>query len=147
MNRNQHCCPSPGSRDYGGEPLIVNMEYLTKQNPYYRTTLWTGTHLQVTLMCIPTHENIGLEIHCDVDQFISVEDGCALVIMGKNKNCLNHQQKADRNDAIIIPAGTWHNIINTGDTPLKVYSIYAPPQHPFGTVHKTKKAAENTEKY
>ena len=147
MNRNHHCCPAPVSRDHGAEPLVVNLNCLAKQNPYYRTTLWTGTHLQITLMCIPPHEDIGLEIHCDVDQFISIEDGCALVMMGKSKNCLNYQQKANCHDAVIVPAGTWHNVINTGDTPLKVYSIYAPPQHPFGTVHKTKKAAEDAEKY
>ncbi len=68
-------------------------------------------------------------------------------MMGKNKTVLNHQQRVNSNYAVIIPAGTWHNIINIGNTPLKLYSIYAPPQHPFGTVHETKKAAEAAEKY
>lgn len=147
MNRNNYGCRTPDIRDFGSEPLIVNIDCFTKQNPYYRTALWTGNHLQVTLMSIPVHGDIGLEIHSDVDQFIRIEDGCALVMMGKSKTLLNYQQRANCNYAIIIPAGTWHNIINIGNTPLKLYSIYAPSQHPFGTVHETKEAAEDAEKY
>ena len=136
MNRNSHSCRTPDIRDYGSEPLIVNIDCFTKQNPYYRTALWTGKHLQVTLMSIPVHGDIGLEIHSDVDQFIRIEDGCALVMMGKSKTLLNYRQRVNSNYAVIIPAGTWHNIINIGRSPLKVYSIYAPPQHPFGTVEQ-----------
>ena len=147
MNRNSYGCRTPDIRDYGSEPLIVNIDCFTKQNPYYRTALWPGKHLQVTLMSIPVHGDIGLEIHSDVDQFIRIEDGCALVMMGKNKTLLNYQQRVNSNYAVIIPAGTWHNIINIGMSPLKLYSIYAPPQHPFGTVHKTKKEAEDSEKH
>ena len=146
MNRNSYGCRTPDIRDYGSDPLIVNIDYFTKQNPYYRIALWTGKHLQVTLMSIPVHGDIGLEIHSDVDQFIRIEDGCALVMMGKSKTLLNYQQSVNSNYAVIIPAGTWHNIINIGNTPLKLYSIYAPPQHPFGTVHETKEAAEAAEK-
>ena len=141
MNRNSYGCRAPDIRDYGSEPLIVNIDCFTKQNPYYRTALWTGKHLQVTLMSIPVHGDIGLEIHSDVDQFIRIEDGCALVMMGKNKTLLNYQQRVNSNYAVIIPAGTWHNIINTGNCPLKLSSIYAPPQHPRGTIHRTKEDA------
>lgn len=133
-------------RDYGPEPVVVNMDCLARQNPYYRTALWTGNHLQVTLMSIPAGGDIGLEMHAEVDQFIGIEEGCALVMMGKSKNHLKEQKKANSNYAVIIPAGTWHNIINIGKTPLKLYSVYAPPQHPFGTVHETKEAAENAER-
>ena len=147
MNRNSYGWRTPDIRDYGSEPLIVNIDCFTKQNPYYRTALWTGKHLQVTLMSIPVHGDIGLEIHSDIDQFIRIEDGCALVMMGKNKTLLNYKQRVNSNYAVIIPAGTWHNIINIGNTPLKLYSIYAPPQHPFDTVHETKEAAEDAEKY
>ena len=147
MNRNSYGYRTPDIRDYGSDPLIVNIDYFTKQNPYYRIALWTGEHLQVTLMSIPVHGDIGLEMHPDVDQFIRIEDGCALVMMGKSKTLLNYQQSVNSNYAVIIPAGTWHNIINIGNTPLKLYSIYAPPQHPFGTVHETKEAAEDAEKY
>ena len=146
MNRNSYGYRTPDIRDYGSDPLIVNIDYFTKQNPYYRIALWTGEHLQVTLMSIPVHGDIGLEMHPDVDQFIRIEDGCALVMMGKSKTLLNYQQSVNSNYAVIIPAGTWHNIINIGNTPLKLYSIYAPPQHPFGTVHETKEEEEAAEK-
>lgn len=147
MNRNSNGCCTPDIRDYGSEPLIVDIDCLSKQNPYYRTALWTGNHLQVTLMSIPVHGDIGLEMHSNLDQFIRIEDGCALVMMGKSKTLLHCQQRVNSNYAVIIPAGTWHNIINIGKMPLKLYSIYAPPQHPFGTVHETKEAAEAAEKY
>lgn len=147
MNRNDYKNHSPVIWDYGDEPLVVNIDKYTKQNPYYRTALWTGTYLQVTLMSIPVQSDIGLEIHPNTDQFIRIEDGCALVMMGKSKNYLNYQQKINSDFAIVIPAGTWHNIINIGNTPLKLYSVYAPPHHPFGTVHTTKKAAEEAEQH
>ena len=128
--------------DYGGEPLVININKATKENPFYRLTLWTGEHLQVTLMSIPRGGEIGLEIHPEVDQFIRLESGFGLVKMGKCKNNLSETFKINGNFAVIVPAGTWHNIINIGNTPLKLYSIYATPQHPFGTVHKTRKEAE-----
>lgn len=146
MNRNNYSINTPVS-DYGKEPLIVDIDCLTMQNPYYRTSLWTGNYLQVTLMSIPVHGDIGLEMHPDLDQFIRIEDGYGLVMMGKDNTLLDYQQKVNSNYAIIIPAGTWHNIINIGRVPLKLYSIYAPPQHPFETIHATKEIAEIAEKY
>lgn len=146
MNRNNDRNRTPVSKDYGPEPLVVNMDRYTKQNPYYRTALWTGDHLQVTLMSIPVRGDIGLEMHPDIDQFIRIENGYALVMMGKSKTLLDEQQRVNGNDAVIVPAGTWHNIVNIGKTPLKLYSVYAPPKHPFGTVHKTKEEAQKSEK-
>ncbi|MFL0250861.1 cupin domain-containing protein [Clostridium neuense] len=125
-------------QDYGPQPYVVNINEAAKQNTNFRTALWTGKHLQVTLMSINAGDDIGLEIHPNVDQFIRVEDGQGIVKMGKNKNRLDFQAKVYDEIAIMIPAGTWHNVINTGNKPLKVYSIYAPPQHPHGTVHVTK---------
>lgn len=127
-------------KDYGPQPYVVNINQATKQNTNFRTALWTGKHLQVTLMSINAGDDIGLEMHPNVDQFIRVEDGQGIVKMGKNKNRLDFQAKIYDEIAIMIPAGTWHNIMNTGNKPLKVYSIYAPPQHPHGTVHVTKPA-------
>ena len=124
--------------DYGPEPLIVNIDRFSKLNPNYRTALWTGQHLQVTLMSIRVGGDIGLEMHPNLDQFIRVESGYGLVKMGSSKDQLNYQKQVDGNYAIIVPAGTWHNLINIGNRPLKLYSIYAPPQHPFGTIHQTK---------
>lgn len=131
--------------DYGPQPLVIDINKATKQNSNFRTALWTGNHLQVTLMSINTGEDIGLEIHPDTDQFIRVEQGEGIVKMGQSKDKLDFQAKVSDDYAILIPAGTWHNIINAGDRPLKVYSIYAPPHHPHGTVHVTKADAEAAE--
>jgi mannose-6-phosphate isomerase-like protein (cupin superfamily) len=84
-------------------------------------------------------------MHEDTDQFLRIESGNAIVKMGSFKNKLNFQKNINVDDAIFVPAGTWHNIINTGCRPLKIYSIYAPPKHPRGTVHKTKAIAESSE--
>lgn len=146
MNRTNYSCCNPKIGDCGPEPFIGNIDCLTKENSDFRTALWTGTHLQVTLMHIPVGGEIGLEMHSDVDQFIRIEEGCALVMMGRCKTHLNCRRRINSDYAAIIPAGTWHNIINTGNIPLKLYSIYAPPQHPSGTVHKTKDSAETSEK-
>ena len=132
-------------RDYGNEPTVVNIDLFTKENPYYRTAFWTGDYLQLTLMSIKVGGDIGIEMHPDTDQFIRVESGYALVKMGDSEDNLTLCQKVNDNYAILVPAGTWHNIINLGDAPLKLYSIYAPPHHPFGTVHKTKEDAHKLE--
>lgn len=132
-------------RDYGPEPFVVNIEEATKQNNTFRTALWTGSHLQLTLMSINVGEDIGLEIHPHLDQFIRIEEGQGLVQMGDSKCNLDFQRYVRDDYIFIIPAGKWHNLINTGNIPIKLYSIYAPPQHPHGTVHQTKAIAEATE--
>lgn len=130
-------------RDYGPEPFVMNINEVTKQNNNFRTALWTGNHLQVTLMSINVGESIGLEMHPYVDQFIRIEQGYGLVQMGNNKNNLNFERKVYDDFAIIIPAGKWHNLTNIGNVPIKLYSIYAPPNHPKGTIHRTKADAEH----
>jgi mannose-6-phosphate isomerase-like protein (cupin superfamily) len=139
---NEKCCHHDVLKDYGPCPEVLNIDALTKENPNYRLALWTGTHLQVTLMSIPVNDDIGLEMHPDTDQFIRIECGHALVQMGKSENCLCFCKQADKNSAIFVPAGTWHNVTNVGDVPLKVYSVYAPPHHPHGTIQPTKADAE-----
>jgi len=134
-------------KDYGPKPFVVNINEASKQNKTYRTALWTGKHLQVTLMSIKVGEDIGLEIHPNTDQFLRIEQGQGMVQMGKSKNNLNFKRNLTDDSAIMVPAGTWHNVINTGNTPLKLYSIYAPPHHPFGTVHVTKADAMAAERY
>lgn len=129
------------SNDYGSSPFIVDIKKATQQNTTFRTALWTGKHLQVTLMSINVGEDIGLEIHPNLDQFIRIEEGQGLVQMGDQKDQLNFQERAFADDAILIPAGKWHNLTNTGNNLLKLYSIYAPPAHPYGTVHETKEDA------
>lgn len=130
------------SSDYGDHPFIVNIDDASINNANYRTALWTGDNLQITLMSIPVDSDIGLEIHEELDQFLRIEEGCALVVMGKCKDNMNYKEKVDNHYGIVVPANTWHNVINIGDCPLKLYSVYAPPKHPFGTIHKTKADAQ-----
>lgn len=130
--------PDEELKDYVPIPIVVNIEEATKQNETFRTALWTGNHLQLTLLSINVGEDIGLEVHPSVDQFIRIEQGRGLVRIGNPKDNLGFQKRAGSSDAIIIPSGTWHNVINVGNVPLKVSSIYAPTQHPRGAVHKTR---------
>lgn len=132
-------------KDYGPEPFVININDATINNKNFRTTLWTGKYLQSTLMSINVGEDIGLEIHPDTDQFLRIESGQGIVRMGKIKDRLDFQKNVRDDDAIFIPAGMWHNVVNTGTRPLKLYSIYAPPHHPHGTIHQTKAIAEADE--
>lgn len=125
-------------KDYGTEPLVVNIEDYTLGNETFRTALWTGNNLQLTVMSIPVGGEVGLEMHTDVEQFLRIEEGEAEVLMGDEKDQLTFVRKAGDDDAIFIPTGKWHNIINKGNKPLKMYSIYAKPEHPHGTVHADK---------
>ena len=95
-------------------------------------------------MSLNVGEDIGLEMHPDVDQFIRIESGQGEVTMGDMEDMVDFKEIVKEDDIILIPAGKWHNVKNIGRTPLKLYSIYAPPQHPFGTVHETKKDAEHS---
>lgn len=131
--------------DQGKRPFAVNMKEAARTNETFRTALWTGEHLQVTLMSLRAGEDIGLEAHHDRDQFLRIEAGQGLVQMGSSAHDLPFAQYVTEGFAVFVPAGTWHNITNTGSTPLKLYSIYAPPEHPFGTVHRTKAQAEAAE--
>jgi mannose-6-phosphate isomerase-like protein (cupin superfamily) len=146
---NQFPCHYPSGsppielKDYGPNPFAVNIEKATKQNNNFRTALWTGNHLQLTLMRINVGEDIGLEKHPNLDQFIRIEEGQGLVKMGDRKDRLNFLANVRDGYTFIIPAGKWHNLMNTGDIPIKLYSIYAPPQHSHSTVHKTKEDAED----
>lgn len=133
---------SYGIRDYGDLPVIFDMESMTKMNQNFRTALWTGTYLQITLMSLQPGEDIGVEMHSDTDQFIRIEEGDGFVQMGTSQDNLNFSQVVEDDDAIVIPAGLWHNLSNTGDIPMKLYSIYAPPKHPKGTVEATKTEAD-----
>ena len=131
--------------DRGANPTLINIHKETLCNSNFRTAIWTGEYLQITVMSIPVGGEIGLEMHEHLDQFLRIESGCACVYMGKTKQTVRLIGKVDPNYAIVIPAGTWHNVINTCQCPLKLYSIYAPPQHPFNTVHKTKLDADLAE--
>ena len=137
----------PTGIDYGPHPFVVDINKATLHNENFRSVLWTGRNLQLTLMSIAVGDDIGLERHPHVDQFLRIEDGQALVLMGKDADHLTYKHPAYNDFAIFVPAGIWHNVINTGKTPLKLYSIYAPPNHPKGAVHATKAIAEKLESH
>ena len=132
-------------KDYGAEPTVLNIETYTLSNENFRTALWTGGNLQVTLMSIPAGGDVGLEQHHDIDQFLRVEEGTGQVMMGDSEDNLDFVREVSADFAIMVPAGKWHNIVNKGDKPLKIYSIYAPAEHPHGTVHKTQQEAMEAE--
>lgn len=131
--------------DYGSEPFTINIKKATCKNNAFRTALWTGKYLQLTLMNLPLGEEIGLEMHDNTDQFLHIVSGRALIKMGSCKDKLNFQKCIGVDEAVFVPAGTWHNIINTGHRQLKIYSVYAPPNHPHSVVHKTKSDADKYE--
>lgn len=132
-------------KDYGPYPYVTNVERTTIENTNFRTAIWTGCHLQMTVMRIMPCGEIGLEVHPDTDQFIRVEQGRAVVQIGECENRVDFQQNMCRGDAVFIPAGMWHNVLNVSRQPLKVSVFYAPPNHPRGTVHRTKEEAEMAE--
>lgn len=132
-------------KDFGPRPYVVNIEEATVQNANFRTALWTGEHLQLTLMSIPVGGEIGLEVHTGLDQFLRVEEGRGRVEMGETEDDLGFEQEIGDDWVVLVPAGMWHNISNVGSTPLKIYSIYAPPEHPHSTVHATKADSDAAE--
>lgn len=131
--------------DHSGTGGVVNIEKATLYNNYFRRELWTGTHLQITVMSIPVGGEVGKEIHEELDQFLVVEQGSAAVFMGKSEERLDYVGSAEKGDGILVPAGTYHNVLNDGRIPLKLYSVYAPPKHPVGTLQKTKADADREE--
>lgn len=133
------------NQDHGPNPYAVNIEELTINNENFRTVAWTGQQMQMTLMTIPVGDDIGLELHDENDQFLRIEQGKAKVLMGNSPEDLSFEAMAEDDFAIFVPKGKWHNVINVGDEPLKLYSIYAPAHHPAGAVHETKEIAEAAE--
>lgn len=132
----------PAAEDQGPRPFAVDIEKATLENRNYRATLWTGKNLQLTVMSIEPGHDIGLEMHADHDQFLRVEKGRARVQMGPSKADLSYDREVTDDWAVLVPAGTWHNLTNIGTEPLQVYSLYAPPEHAHGTVHPTKADAD-----
>jgi mannose-6-phosphate isomerase-like protein (cupin superfamily) len=117
------------------------IEKLTLDNTYFRQVLFTGKHTQLVLMCLGPEEEIGDEVHPNVDQFFRIEQGEARFVFNENQ-----ERRAGEGDAVVVPAGTYHNVINTSKTALlKLYTLYSPPNHPDGTLHKTKAEAEAAE--
>lgn len=131
--------------DNGPQPNSFDIETATCENTTYRTVAWTGTYLQVTLMSIPVGESIGLEVHEETDQFLRVDAGQGRCVMGPAEDDLTYSQDVEDGWSIQVPAGTWHDVLNTGDEPLRLYAIYAPTHHAQGKVHQTFAEAEADE--
>lgn len=120
----------------------VNIEKATLDNKNFRKVLFTGPKSQLVVMALKPGEDIGKEKHPNTDQFVRVEAGKAKAEIG------GKEYRLKEGSAVVIPAGTVHNIINTSkEETLKLYTIYTPPEHPDGTIHKTKAAAEKAEKH
>ena len=124
---------------------VDDIERVTRDNRTFRTVLFTGTTMQLTVMRLRPGEEIGLEMHDDVDQFIRIEQGRARVTFGPSEETVADVHELEEDWAAVIPAGTWHNVINAGDGDLKLYSLYAPPEHSDATVHPTKADADAAE--
>jgi mannose-6-phosphate isomerase-like protein (cupin superfamily) len=117
------------------------IEALALRNAYFRQVLFTGEYAQLVVMCLQPGEEIGDEVHPDVDQFFRIERGEARFVFGENEERLVHA-----GDGVVVPAKTRHNVVNASKTEeLKLYTIYSPPNHPDGTVHKTKAEADAAE--
>ena len=124
---------------------VDDIERATLDNTDFRRVLFTGSHAQLTVMRLGPGEEIGLEMHPHLDQFLRLEQGSARVTLGRTKDQVDETHDVHDDWAVIVPGGTWHNVVNTGDTDVKLYSIYSPPEHPDGTVHPTKADAEAAE--
>jgi len=117
------------------------IEKLTEKNKNFRQVLFTGKHLQLVLMCLQPDEEIGNEVHDNVDQFFRIEKGKARFVFNDTEEHL-----VGAGDAVVVPAGTYHNVINASSAKkLKLYTVYTPPQHADGTIHKTKEEADAAE--
>jgi len=120
---------------------VGSIEKQTLENTFFRRVLFTGHHAQLVVMCLQPGEEIGDEVHPDNDQFFRIERGDATFVFKEKE-----EHRVHDGDAVVVPAGTYHNVLNASKTvPLKLYTIYSPPNHPDGTVHKTKAEAEAEE--
>ena len=124
-------------RDIGPQPQSFDIESASRENRNYRTVAWSGRYLQVTLMSIPVGSDIGWEAHPETDQFLRLDAGKGRAQIGTSKEQLIVDQDVSDGWCVLIPAGAWHNVTNTGDEPMQLYTIYAPAHHQPGKVHQT----------
>jgi len=132
-------------QDHGPRPNAFDIETATVQNENYRVVAWTGKYLQVTLMSILPGESIGLEVHPATDQFLRIEAGSGRCVMGSEKDALDFEVKVAAGWSVQVPAGTWHDVINTGTEPLRLYTVYAPSHHASGAIQPTQEDAKREE--
>ena len=131
--------------DIGPRPQSFDLETATTGNTNYRTVAWSGEYLQVTLMSIPVGESIGLEMHPGTDQFLRLDAGTGKAQIGPAKDSFTFEQEVSDGWCVLVPAGTWHNVTNTGDEPMQLYVVYAPVHHSAGKIQKTADDAAHDE--
>ena len=131
--------------DIGPQPNAFDLEAATTANTHYRAVAWSGKYLQVTLMSIPAGESIGLEMHPETDQFLRLDAGQGKAQMGPAPDQLAFEQDVSDGWCVLVPAGTWHNVTNTGEEPMRLYTVYAPVHHAAGKVQATADDAERDE--
>ena len=124
---------------------VDDIEKVTVYNTNFRTVIHTGEHSQLTVMSVPPGGEVGWEAHGHLDQFLRLEQGKARLDFGTSEDAVDESHEIEDDWAFIVPAGVWHNVVNIGDEDLKLYSIYSPPEHPEGTVHRTKAEADAEE--
>ena len=124
---------------------LADIEKLTLENGDFRRVVYTGEHTQLTLMRLAPGEDIGWEAHGHLDQFLRIEQGQARVDFGRSEESVDESHEVSDDWALIVPAGVWHNVVNTGQEEVKLYSLYSPPEHADGTVHVTKAEADAAE--
>jgi mannose-6-phosphate isomerase-like protein (cupin superfamily) len=125
---------------------VGDVERATLENETFRTVVYTGSHVQLTVMRLAPGEEIGREVHPHLDQFLRVESGTGRVEFGRTEHVIDETYDVRDDWAIVVPAGVWHNVVNIADGDLRLYSLYAPPEHPDGAVHRTKADAEAAER-
>jgi mannose-6-phosphate isomerase-like protein (cupin superfamily) len=124
---------------------VDDIERLTLDNDNFRAVIYTGDHTQLTVMRLAPGEEIGWEAHPHLDQFLRIEQGDARLDLGRDERKVDESHELSDDWAIIVPAGVWHNVVNKGPTDVKLYSLYSPPEHPAGTIHRTKADADEHE--
>ena len=124
---------------------VGDIERETLDNDTFRTVVFTREHSQLTVMRLAPGEDIGWEAHEGIDQFLRIESGEGRAEFGRSEGSVDERHDVRDDWAIVVPAGIWHNVVNTGDGELKLYSVYSPPEHPPETVHRTKADAEAAE--
>jgi mannose-6-phosphate isomerase-like protein (cupin superfamily) len=131
----------PPTKEFPMQGFVDNIETLTTENTDFRRVLYTGQYLQLVLMALQPGDEIGEEVHEDRDQFFRIESGSGEVLIDGKRTPIKDD------DAIIVPAGARHNVINTGDAPLTLYTLYGPPEHRDGVVRATKAEADAKEEH
>jgi len=133
--------------DKGSASIVMSLEQLVRENTNFRIALWTGDLLQLAAMSIPPGGEVGMEQHKDEDQFLYIIEGHGTYHSGPEKGNMTYKELVKPGSGIFVPKGKWHNITNDGPGSLKLFSVYAPPHHSHGTIHKTKAEAEAAEQH